>query len=95
MPGERPADLRRPALASIREIRVVKITPRYHADFNEVDLEAALQVSVMARTRRDGAGHRVRPFLLDVALVAVGTAKGDGYDVVPQRARLVAWWGGE
>jgi hypothetical protein len=36
----------------------------------------------------------MRPFLLDVALDAVGTVAGRGYDLVPQRARLVAWWGG-
>jgi hypothetical protein len=26
---------------------------------------------------------------------ALDTAVGDGYVVVPQRARLVAWWGSE
>jgi hypothetical protein len=31
--------------------------------------------------------------LIDVQVDAVGTAQGLGYDVVPQRARLVAWWG--
>jgi hypothetical protein len=30
-------------------------------------------------------------FLLDVALVAIGTVQGDGYDLVPERARLTAW----
>ena len=81
-------------LASIREIRVVKITPRYRADFPEVDVAIAMQVSVVARTRRDYAGQGIRPFLLDVALDAIGTVRGLGYDVVPQRARVVAWWGG-
>jgi len=36
----------------------------------------------------------MRPFLLDVALHTTGTVQGGGYDVVPQRARLVAWWDG-
>jgi hypothetical protein len=54
-----------------------------------------MQVSVMARTRRDGAGQGIRPFLLDVLLDAIGTVQGVGYAVAPQRARLVAWWGGE
>jgi hypothetical protein len=81
-------------LAAIREIRGLKIRPRYRADFPEVDVAVAMQVSTMARTRRDGAGQGLRPFLLDVALDAVGTVRGGGYDVVPQRARLVAWWGG-
>ena len=81
-------------LVSIREIGELKITPRYQADFPEVDVAVAMQVSTMARTRRDGVGQGTRPFLLDVALDAVGTVAGRGYDVVPQRARLVAWWGG-
>jgi hypothetical protein len=81
-------------LASIREVRGVKITPRYTADFPEVEIAVAMQVSVMARTRRDGPGQGVRPFSLDVVLEAAGTVQGHGYDVVPQRARLVAWWGG-
>jgi len=28
------------------------------------------------------------------ALDALGTVQGYGYDVEPQRARLVAWWSG-
>jgi hypothetical protein len=59
-----------------------------------VDVAVAMQVSMMARTRRDGAGQGIRPFLLDVALDAVGTVHGLEYDLVPQRARVVAWWGG-
>jgi hypothetical protein len=81
-------------LATIREIRGVKITPRYRADFPEVNVAVPMQVSVMVRTRRDYAGQGTRPFLLDVTLDAVGTVAGHGYNVVPQRARLVAWWGG-
>jgi hypothetical protein len=49
----------------------------------------------MARTRRDVLDQGKRSFLLDVVLDAVGTVRGAGYDVVPQRARLVAWWGGD
>jgi hypothetical protein len=59
-----------------------------------VDVEVAMQVFTVARTRRDAAGQGMRPFLLDVALVAIGTVAGHGYDVVPQRTRLTAWWGG-
>jgi hypothetical protein len=81
-------------LASIQEIRGLKITPRYTADFPEVEIAVAMQVSVMARTRRDGAGQGIRPFLLDVVLDAVGTVAGHGHNLVPQRARCIAWWGG-
>ncbi len=80
-------------LASIREIRGVKITPRYRADFPEVDVAVAIQVSMMARTQRDLVGQMIRPFLIDVALDVVGTVAGHGYDLVPDRARLVVWWG--
>jgi hypothetical protein len=58
-------------------------------------IAVAMQVSTMARTRRDGAGQGIRPFLLDVVLDAVGTVQGVGYGVVPKRAWLVAWWGSE
>ena len=34
-------------LATIREIRSLKITPRYHADFPEVDVAVAMQVSMI------------------------------------------------
>jgi hypothetical protein len=59
-----------------------------------VDVAVVMQVFTVARTRRDGAGQGIRPFLLDVALDAVGTVCSDGYDVVPQCARLIGWWGG-
>ena len=68
--------------------------PRYRADFPEVDVAVVMRVSVKARTRRDRAGQGIRPFLIDVALGAIGTVRGAGYDVVPQRARLTSWWGG-
>jgi hypothetical protein len=82
-------------LPSIREIRSLKIAPRHPGDFPEVDVAVAMQLSMMARTRRDGAGQGMRPFLLDVVLDAVGTVQGVGYGVAPQRARLTAWWGGD
>lgn len=72
----------------------MKITLRYRTVYPEADVEAAMQGSVMARTRRDYAGQGMRSFLLDVALDAIGTVRGREYLVVPQRARLVAWWGG-
>ncbi len=61
----------------------MKITPRYRADFPEVDVAVAMQVSVTARTRRDAAARGIRPFLIDVALDAVGIVAGHGYDVGP------------
>jgi hypothetical protein len=80
-------------LASICEIRSLKIAPRFRADFPEVDVAVAMQVVITARTRRRGVDLGGRTFLLDVALDAVGTTQGLGYDVVPQRARLTAWVG--
>jgi hypothetical protein len=93
VPGERPADLRRPAGLDTRDQGRKDHAP-VPGRLPEVDVAIAMQVSTMARTRRDRAGQEMRPFLLDVALDAVGTVRGAGYDVVPQGARLVAWWGG-
>jgi hypothetical protein len=79
---------------SIREIRSMRIMPRLRADFPEVDVLAEMQVSLIARTQRRGVDLGTRTFLLNVVLDAVGTVQADGYDLVPQHARLTAWWGG-
>lgn len=57
----------------------MKITLRYRTVYPEADVEAAMQGSVMARTRRDYAGQGMRSFLLDVALDAIGTVRGREY----------------
>ncbi|HEV2356233.1 MAG TPA: hypothetical protein VGZ23_01255 [bacterium] len=78
--------------ASIREIREVKVEPRFPADYPSVDVVAAMSVSLTARTRQRGLNLGIRTFLIDVQVDAIGTVRGDGYDVVRRRARLVAWW---
>ena len=81
-------------LASIREIRDVKIKPRFLADYPPVHVAVAMRVSLTAMTRRRGVDLGTRTFAVDVEVDALGTVAGHGYDVVPQRARLTAWWGG-
>lgn len=69
-----------------------RVWRRAEAD-KPVDVVAALRVSLIARTRRRGVDVGMRTFALDVELHALATVAGAGYDVVPQRARLTAWWG--
>ncbi len=79
-------------VVSIREICEIRIMPRYRADYPPVDVVVALSVSLTARTRRRGVDVGTQTFALDVALRALGTPQGSGYDVTPQDARLTAWW---
>lgn len=51
-----------------------------------------VQIAITARTRRRDVDLGIRTFLIDVQMDAIDTVAGHGYDVVPQRARLVAWW---
>jgi len=90
-PGPFPYVLIEPVV-SIRELRQLKLTPRLRADYPPVDISAAMRVSITASTQRAGTDSGVRTFALDVDLGALGTVQGYGYDVVPHRARLVAWW---
>lgn len=82
------------SVASIREIRNLKVTPRFPGDYPAVDVVVALRVSLTARTRRRGVDVGTKTFALDVELRALGTVAGGGYDLAPKRARLTAWWGG-
>ncbi|HEV2357608.1 MAG TPA: hypothetical protein VGZ23_08365 [bacterium] len=50
-----------------------------------------MQVAITARTRRRDVDLGIRTFLIDVQMDAIDTVAGHGYNVVPQRARLVAW----
>lgn len=81
-------------VASIREIRGVKIAPRFRADFPPVDVVVTMRVSLTARTRQRGVDLGTTRIAVDVELDAIGTTAGQGYDLKPQRARLLAWWGG-
>jgi hypothetical protein len=51
-------------------------------------------VGFTAMTRQRGVDLGTRTSAVDVEVDTSGTVRGAGYDVVPQRARLVAWWGG-
>jgi hypothetical protein len=79
--------------ASILELRGVKITPRFRADYPPVDISLAIHVSMTARTRKADADLGMRTFAIDVELDALGTVQGYGYDVTPRQARMTAWWG--
>jgi DNA-binding transcriptional LysR family regulator len=79
--------------ASIREIRRLKIAPRFRADYPPVDVTVVMRVAMTAHTRDRGADIGIRTTAVDVELRAVGTAQGMGYNLEPQTARLVACWG--
>lgn len=81
-------------VASIQEIRQVKITPRFRADYPPVDIIATVRVSMTAKMRRREVELGDRTLAVDVELKAVGTAQGYGYNVSPTQARLIAWWSG-
>src|SRR5579864_1842353 len=65
-------------LVSIREIRRLKVTPRFRTDYPEVDVVVSMHVSVTARTRRRDADLGTRTFLLDVQVDAAGSVAGRG-----------------
>lgn len=78
---------------TIREVRRLKIAPRFRADYPPVDVTVTMRVSITARTRRRGINVGMQTLALDVELDALGTAQGGGYDLEPRSARLRAWWG--
>lgn len=80
-------------VAAIREIRRLKIAPRFRADFPPADVTVVMRVAITAHTRDRGIDIGVRTTTVDVELRAVGTAEGTGYHIEPHAARLVAWWG--
>jgi hypothetical protein len=79
--------------ASIREIRRLKIAPRFPADYPPVDVTVVMRVVMTAHTRDRGADIGIRTTAVDVELRAVGMVEGAGYHLEPHAARLVAWWG--
>lgn len=78
---------------SIQEIRHLKIAPRFGGDFPPVDVAVGMRVAITARTRRRGEDLGAQTFTLDVQVNALGTAQGHEYDVKPQGAWLISWWG--
>jgi hypothetical protein len=78
---------------SIREIHRVKVTPRFRADYPPLDITVTMRVAVTTKMRDRKGGIGIRTLAIDVELDALATVQGSGYDVEPQRARLVAWWG--
>lgn len=79
--------------ASIREICRVKVMPRLCADYPPLDVTVTMRVAVTATMRHRKGGISIRTLAIDVELNALGTVQSVWYDVEPQRARLVAWWG--
>lgn len=80
-------------VASILEIRHVKITPRFRADYPPLDIIITMHISMTAKTRKHDVELGTRSFGIDVELDALGSVQGDGYEIAPQHARLIAWWG--
>ncbi|HLW47991.1 MAG TPA: hypothetical protein VKW09_09525 [bacterium] len=79
--------------ASIREIRSIKITPRFPGDFPAADVVVVFHVAITARTRQRSVDLGARRTMVDVEVDASGSVVGHGYEVLPHHARLVAWCG--
>jgi hypothetical protein len=79
-------------VASIREIRQVKLTPRFRADYPPVDVVITMQVALTVKARKRDVGLGERTLTIDVELGALGTPQGYRYDVSPTHAKLTAWW---
>lgn len=75
-------------VASIREVRSLKIVPRFPGDYPAVDAVVGMSVWITANTRQCGVDVGMRTFAVDVELRALGTVVGAGYDLAPQHARL-------
>ena len=79
-------------VAALQELRGVHVTPRWPADYPPVDVTITAYVLLTARTRRRNEDLGLRTFSADVEVRALGAAQGSGYTVVPEGARLTAWW---
>lgn len=80
-------------MVSIREVRSLKIVPRFRSDFPEVDIIVAIAASITAPTLQRGVDLGTRTTAVDVEVEAIGSVVGLGYDLLPHRARPTAWWG--
>jgi hypothetical protein len=65
-------------VASILQIRRVKITPRFRADYPPLDIVATMHLSMTARTRKRVVELGTRSFDIDVELDALGSVQSDG-----------------
>lgn len=79
-------------VAALQELRGVHVTPRYAGDYPPVDVTITMHVLLTAKTRRRDVDLGLRTFTADVELRALGAVQGNGYTVVPEGARLTAWW---
>lgn len=73
-------------VALIREIRQVKITPRFRADYPPVDVIITMQVALTGKARKRDVELGERTLTIGVELGALGTPQGHGYDVSPEQA---------
>ena len=80
-------------VAALQELRDVHVTPRWSGDYPPVDVIITAHVLLTAKTRRRDAELGLRTFAADVEVRAFGAVQGTGYTLVPEEARLTAWWG--
>jgi hypothetical protein len=80
-------------VAALQELRDVQVTPRWPGDYPPVDLTIRMHVLLTAKTRRRDENLGLRTFTADVEVRALGAVQGTGYTLVPEEARLTAWWG--
>ena len=80
-------------VAALQELRDVHVTPRWSGDYPPVDVTIAARVMLTAKTRQRGADLGLHTFTADVEVRAFGAVQGTGYTLVPEEARLTAWWG--
>ena len=82
-------------VASIREIRKLRVTPLFKSDYPPVEIVVLLRASLIGSASRHNNDFGSRTFDVDVELDARGTVRGNGtYDILLLGARLKAWWAG-
>lgn len=79
-------------IAALQELRDVHVTARWSGDYPPVDVVITAQVLLTAKTRRRDEELGLRTFVADVEVRAFGAVQGTGYTLVPEEARLTAWW---
>ena len=80
-------------VAVLQELRSVHIAPRWPGDYPPVDVIITAHALLTAKTRRRDEELGPRTFAADVEIRALGAVHGTGYTLVPEEARLTAWWG--